>query len=232
MSPMSKETLSPSRQATGFTRGLATKLFDIGEFGIIKSPVFQNVPTADLDAFVKEVGPDMRCQFVALVERRFEVHINCYRIPVNYGVPNAIQAAIDENDFGYKYVGVNVADIPLGGSGETVEMVREVHFGEIMYNRDLPAALRRKGIEAGFPNGYVFANPLTSLKFAKKNPEKQVEAPRGILFYIGGQLCDLALLSDGDKRGLDVDRYSPGSPWHGDVRFLVVPAPGPAAVPA
>ena len=150
--------------------------------------------------------------------------MGCYHVPVNYGVENAIQAAIDENDFANTYIYVDVASIPLIGTGETVEQVREVCFDKVMYNRDLPAALMQKGIEAGFKNGYKFANPLTSLLYALKHQQKQVEAPRGILFYIGKQLCYLYLDADGSKRHVRVLKDDPDYYWSKSVRFLVVPA--------
>ncbi|MCX6797206.1 MAG: hypothetical protein NTX98_01880, partial [Candidatus Doudnabacteria bacterium] len=156
----------------------------------------------------------------------------CYHIPVNYALANAIAAAIEANAFGYKYLGVNAADIPLGGTGETVEQVREVGFSKIMYNRDLPEALKQRGIADGFKQGYVFANPLTALLWALKNPDVQKGHPLGILFYVGGQLCYLCLGAGGGGRGLRVGEDGPVHGWRGGVRFLVFPAPVPAVVPA
>ena len=227
---MSKETLSPSQLATGFTRGLVTKLLEMTEHGLLKSPVFAPATTDDIDKFVKAAGPDLRDQFVELVERRFQAHTGCYIVPVNYGAENAIQSAIDANAFGYKYVSPNVSDIPLGGTGEALEQAREVGFGKVMYNRDLPEALKKKGQEDGFKYGYVFANPLTTLLWALKNPDVQKDHPIGILFYIGKRLDYLYLGSDGGKRRLSVNENYPDDDWGGDVRFLVVPAPAP--VPA
>lgn len=223
-------TLSPSEAATGLTRGQAEKLLDMAVHRLIKSSVFQGVPTGQVDEFVKEVGPEMRDSYVTLVERRFQAFTGRYCIPVNYDDPNAIAKAIDENSFSYKYVNVEPANIPLGGKGETVEQVHEVHFGKIMYNRDLPAALKARGIELGFPLGFKFANPLTSLRYAKKFPEKQLEQPRGILFYnTTALLCSLCLSGYDGERGLDVYRYHPGVRWDEDVRFLVVPEVQPLA---
>jgi hypothetical protein len=228
---MSK-TLSPSETATGITRGQATKLIEMAEHGLLKSAVFTGVPTAQVDDFIKSAGPDIRDALVELAERRFQAFIGCYRIPVNYAAENAIQAAIDANNFGYKYVYTDASNIPLGGTGEAVEQVREVHFGKIMYNRDLPEALKQRGIADGFKQGYVFANPLTALLWALKNPDVQKDHPLGILFYVGKQLCDLCLNAGGGERRLDVDRNNPDNYWNDNVRFLVVPAPVPAVVPA
>jgi hypothetical protein len=202
------------------------------EHGLLKSAVFAGVPTIQVDEFVKSVGPDIRDALVELAERRFQAFIGCYRIPVNYSAPNAIQAAIDANKFGYKYVYTDAGNIPLGGIGEAVEQVREVHFGKIMYNRDLPEALKQRGIADGFKQGYVFVNPLTALLWALKNPDVQKDHPLGILFYVGEQLCCLYLDAVDGGRELDVDRDDPGHDWHDRVRFLVVPAPVPTVVPA
>jgi hypothetical protein len=199
---------------------------------LLKSLVFQGVPTAQVDEFVKAVGPELAEQFADLVARRFEAHTGCYHIPVNYALANAIAAAIEANAFGYKYLRVNAADIPLMGIGETVEQVREVGFGKVMYNRDLPEALKQKGIEAGFKYGYTFANPLTALLFALKNPDIQKDHPLGILFYIGERLCYLYLYAGGDERRLSVNEINLGNYWSDGVQFLVVPAPAPVVVPA
>lgn len=225
-----QQTLSPSQAATGLTRGQAEKLLDMAVHGMIKSYVFQGVPTSQVDEFVKVVGPDARDVYVELMERRFQAFTGRFCIPVNYDEPDAIAKAIDDNAFGDKYVYVEPANIPLGGTGETVEQVHEVHFGKIMYNRDLPAALKARGVELGFPLGFKFANPLTALRYAKKFPEKQLEQPRGILFYDkSGRLCCLYLDEDGGGRVLDVGRGSPGGIWRGSVRFLVVPEVQPLA---
>ncbi len=227
---MSNKTLSPSQQATGFTRGLTNKLSDMTEHGLLKSPVFQTALTSEIDAFVKELVPGLRDQYARLLERSFQVYVGRYIVPVNYDLPNVIATAIDANNFGYKYVYPNVADIPLGGTGEALEQVREVGFGKVIYNRDLPEALKKKGQEDGFVNGYVFANPLTALLWALKNPDVQKDHPLGILFYIGGRLYYLILGSGGGERGLDVHWDLPGGGWREGVRFLAVPAPPP--VPA
>lgn len=197
--------------------------------GLVKSSVFQTATTDELDKFVKAAGPDLRELFVDMVQRRFEAHTGCYHIPVDYALANAIAAAIEANAFGYKYLGGNVADIPLIGAGQTVEQVRRIGFGKVMYNRDLPEAIKRKGIEAGFKHGYIFANPLTALLFALRNPDAQKEHPLGILFYIGKQLCFLCLDWSDDERILDVRKSGLGSHWSKSVEFLVVPAPAPAA---
>ena len=219
-------TLSPSAEtATGITRGQTIKLTEMADHKLLKSPAFVSVPTAQIDEFVKAVGPELAEQFADLVSRRFEAHTGCYRIEVNYALANAIAAAIEANAFGYKYIAPNVADIPLGGTGEAVEQAREIHFGRVMYNRDLPEALKKKGQEDGFKQGYVFANVLTTLLWALKNPDIQKDHPIGILFYIGEQLYCLDLNADGDKRELNVDEDYPGSRWSDDVRFLAVPAP-------
>jgi len=193
----------------GFTRGLTTKLSDITDHGLLKSPMFQAIPTSELDEFVKAVGPEVRDDFAKLVVRRFQGWL--------------IQAAIDANAFDNKYIYVEVSDIPVTGD-DGIDQIREVNFGRTMYNRDLPEAIKRRGIEDGFANGYKFASPLAALRWAKKNPDKQRQKPRGILFYVGGQLCYLCLGGGSGGRFVDVGGGSPGGCWLGDVEFLVVPA--------
>jgi hypothetical protein len=193
----------------GFTRGLTIKLSDITDHGLLKSSVFQATPTAELDEFTKAVGPEIRDEFAKLVVRKFQAWI--------------IQAAIDANAFDNKYIYVEVADIPATG-GEEVDQIRELNFGKTMYNRDLSEAIKRRGIEDGFANGYKFASPLAVLRWAKKNPDKQRKKPRGILFYIGEQLCFLCLRGDSDERSVIVSGSDPDDDWGGGVGFLVVPA--------
>jgi hypothetical protein len=204
--------LSPSQApspAKGFTRGLINKLFDMIGYGLLELPEFQAVPTAELDKFVKAVGPKIRDEFAKLVIRLFQGWL--------------IQAAIDANAFDNKYIYVEVSDIPATG-GEEVDQIREVSFGKTMYNRDLPEAIKRRGIEDGFANGYKFASPLAVLRWAKKNPDKQRQKPRGILFYIGGRLCYLYLYGDSDRRSVHVYEFYPVGYWIAGVEFLVVPA--------
>jgi hypothetical protein len=218
--------LSPSETATGLTRGQATKLIEMAEHGLIKSPVFHGVSTARVDEFVKTVGPELRDAYVELVERRFQAFVGCHRIPVNYDEQDAIAKAITENRFGSKGVHIDLAKIPLGGKGQAVEEVHEVHFGKIMCNRDLPAALKAEGQQRGFK----FASPLASLRYAQKFPKKQLEQPRGILFYdTDGQLCFLYLNERGGKRHLHVHRTHPDGYWYENVRFLAVPESEPLA---
>ena len=82
-----KQTLSPSQTATGISRGQATKLVDMVECGLVKSPVFQDIPRAQVGEFVKGVGPELRNAFVAMVEERFQAFTGRYIIPVNYELP-------------------------------------------------------------------------------------------------------------------------------------------------
>lgn len=229
MSPMATP-LSPSETATGITRGQATKLTEMADHRLLKSPVFQGVPTAQVDEFVKAVGPELAGQFADLVARRFEAHTGCYHTPVNYDLANAIATAIEANGFGYKHLDVDVDQIPLIGIGKTVEQVREVGFDKVMYNCHLPEALKQKGVEAGFKNGYIFANPLTALLWALKNPDIQKDHPIGILFYVRQQLYCLSLGSIDGVRRLSVYEDTSDNHWGNFVRFLVVPAPAPAVV--
>lgn len=49
--------LSPSK---GLSRGLIGKVEEMLGHGILKSTVFQNFLTADIDRFVKTIGPEFR----------------------------------------------------------------------------------------------------------------------------------------------------------------------------
>ena len=116
-----------------------------------------------------------------------------------------------------------VSNIPLVGVGQVNQEVHEVHFGERMYNRDLPDPLRIRGKEQGFKLGFKFTDVLTALTFALKNKDKQREYPLAILFYdTSGQLCSLYLDGGSYGRDLSVDEDYPGSLWDENVRFLVV----------
>lgn len=78
-------------------------------------------------------------------------------------------------------------------------------------------------MELCFPAGFQFVDPLTSLLYALKLPERQTKYPLGILFYdTEGELCYLCLFVDGDGRYLNVYRNSPGGRWLDYVRFLAV----------
>ena len=214
------ENMSPSK---GLSRGLIGKLQEMFGHGIDKSTVFQNTPKEKVDQFVKEVGPRWMDLGVELLERQFQDYTGVFRVPVNYDEPNAIAKAIEEAGLDSKSLGIPLADIPLVGSGQAVREVREAHFGRVMYNRDLPNALKDRGESLGFRGGFGFNDPLTALRFACANRDRQRKYPLAILFTDSkGQLCYLYLRESAGERGLYVYRDYPGSRWNARVRFLVV----------
>jgi len=214
------KNLSPSK---GFSRGQIGKVEEMLGHGILKSTAFQNTLTEEVDRFIKAAGPNWRDACVELLEKRFQNFIGIFSFPVDYDAPQAIAQAIEEGKFDWKYVGLEPAEIPLIGTGQVVREVREVHFGRVMYNRDLPNALKQRGQELGFKGGFKFADPLTALRLAYANPDWQRKYPLAILFTDkNGRLWCVILDGDVDNRNLFVDRLSPGAHWHDDVRFLAV----------
>ncbi|MFH1583273.1 MAG: hypothetical protein ABIB72_03065 [Candidatus Falkowbacteria bacterium] len=211
--------MSPSK---GFSRGLIGKAQEMLGHGILKSTVFQDIPTAEVDRFVKTVGPDLRDAWVELLEKRFQDFTGIFHVPVNYDELEAIAKAIEEAKFGWKYVGLEPTEIPLVGTGRVIREVHEVHFGRVMYNRDLPNALKERGEELGYQGGFKFADPLTALRFVCANPDQQRKHPLAILFDKNGQLWFLYLYEDSGERGLHVHRSHPAGYWREAVRFLAV----------
>lgn len=213
------DNMSPS---TGLSRGLIGKLQEMLGHRLDKSTVFQNTPTEEIHRFVTTVGPDWRDASAELLEKRFQDFTGIFRVSVNYDEPNAIAKAIEEAGFDSKYLGIPLEDIPLVGSGQVVREVREVPFGRVMYNRDLPNALRERRQSLGFKGGFGFSDPLTALR-ACANRDRQRKYPLAILFTDSkGQLCYLYLGGVAGRRDLGVARSDPGDRWVAGVRFLAV----------
>ncbi len=184
-----------------------------------------NFRAADIQAVLgsPEIIKQLVSGFIARLEQLVQTIAGVFRIPVNYGEPGAIAKAIAEAKFDRKYVGLAPAEIPLIGTGQVAREVHEVHFGCMMYNRDLPDALIKKGQELGYKNGFKFADPLTALRLACVQPDEQRKYPLAILFIDGnGQLWYLYLIEDDGERRLRVDRDNPDDDWYGHVRFLAV----------
>ena len=215
------KNLSPSKK--GISSGQVGKLKDMVEHGVNKSTVFQNTLTAEVDRFVKTVGPDLRDAWVELLEKRFQDFTGIFAVPVDYDEPEAIAKAIEAASFDWKHIGLAPREIPLVGTGQVMQEVHEVHFGRVMYNRDLPNALKERGEELGYKGGFKFADPLITLRLACANPDRQRKYPLVILFTDkNGRLWDLCLGEGSDERCLYVDRVSHDGNWNDNVRFLVV----------
>lgn len=217
------KTISPSKFKKDITSGQIGKLEEMVGHGIRKSGVFQNVLTADIDRFIKNVGPDLRDAYVKMMERRFRNFVDYFDISVNYDEPEAIAKAIEAAKFDWKHVGLSPAKIPLIGSGQTIREVREVHLGKTTHNYDLPNVFKEWGEELGFRDGFKFADPLTALCFARNLPDRQRKYPLVTPFVDNkGQAWYLYLYGDDGKRYLRVCRDSPNNFWGADIRFLVI----------
>ncbi len=209
------------------SRGLIGRFQDLLGHGLLKSALFGSVPPKRTQDFIAEVGPDLRDAWVRMAEARLEDFLGVHRISVDYDQPDAIAKAVEANGFVGKnvFMGIPVEKIPIVGRGQMEHPVREIHFGKVMWNRNLPGALKARGVELGFKQGFKFADPLTSLWYALKLPERQRKYPLGILFYdTDGELCFLFLDVDDDGRSLYVNRINPDDSWLDDMRFLAVPA--------
>jgi len=214
------KNLSPSK---GFSQGQIGKVQEMIGHGILKSTVFKNTLTAENDRFIKAAGPNWRDACVELLEKRFQDFTGIFSFPVDYDEPEAIAKAIEVGKFDWKYVRLSPEEIPLIGTGQVMSEVREVHFDRVMYNRDLPEALKQRGQELGFKGGFKFADPLTALRLACANPDRQRKYPLAILFTDkNGQLWYLCLRGSSDKRSLRVGQSNPGDDWGEFVRFLAV----------
>ena len=213
------KNLSPSK---GFSRGQIVKLQEMIGHGMNKSTMFQSTPTAEIDRFFKTAVPGLRDVWMDLMVKRFQDFTSIFSFPVDYDEPEAIAKAIEAGKLDWKYVGLDPAEILLI-TGQVVQEVREVHFGRVMYNRDLPEALKQRGQELGFKGGFKSADPLTALRFACANPDRQRKYPLAILFTDkNGRLWCLCLSEVGSKRDLGVFQSNPDDYWGDDVRFLAV----------
>lgn len=214
------KNLSPFK---GFSRGQIVKVQEMIGHGMNKSAVFQSTSTAEIDRFFKTVVPGLRDVWMDLMVKRFQDFTGIFSFPVDYNEPEAIAKAIEVGKFDWKYVGLEPAEIPLIGTGQVIREVREVHFDRVMYNRDLPNALKQRGQELGFKAGFKFADPLTALRLACVNPDRQRKYPLAILFTDkNGRLWYLCLRGIVGGRHLHVYRDGPGRNWRGGVRFLAV----------
>lgn len=213
------KNMSPSM---GLSRGLIGKLQEMLGHGLDRSTVFQSTPTEKVDQFVKAFGLTWRDASTEFLEKRFQDFTGIFRVPVNYE-PRAIAKAIEEAGFDSKYFGIPLADIPLVGSGQVIHEVREVHFDHAMYNRDLAQVLKVRGGNLGFKGGFRFADPLTGLRFACANRDRQRKYPLAILFTDSqGRLGDLYFNENSGEHRLVIDRLNPDDYWLAAVRFLAV----------
>jgi hypothetical protein len=211
--------LSPSIKK-GITSGQIAKFQDMVGHALRKSKVFAIMPTSDVDRFIK--GANLKDAIAGLAEKQFREFLGCYILPVNYGAPEAVIRAIEEAKFDWKKVNLSPNNIPLVGAGQVVHEVYEVNFGKIIYNSDLPNALKESGKKFGFANGFKFADPLTALRYACAFPDQQRKYQIAILFNAEGHRWVLCLDESDGKRGLRVHEFSLCGYWAENIRFLAI----------
>lgn len=128
----------------------------------------------------------------------------------------SFEQLVKANNFGYKYINKNYKPENPKEGKVNIELW---HPNKTTTNQEfLDYCKSINGRPATFNE---------TLQFALDNPDEQKKYP--LVTYDGEQLCGLALYSDGGRRKLRVCRNYPGNYWHDSVRFLVVPAPVPAA---
>ncbi len=135
------------------------------------------------------------------------------RVKVDYDKPDAVARAIRNAAFDSVKLAIPTQDIPLGGTGRVTQEVFEIDFGRLVFDKDLPAELGKRGL--------AFADPLTAILYAAKFPNRQLMHPINILFTDRqGQPCYL-LLGGGPDRLFGTMRANPGH-WGPGARFLVI----------
>jgi hypothetical protein len=207
-----KKVMTPSPRRTKISDEQIGKFFDqlkseVRKIGL-SGQEFQELIKSEKDLRIKS-------RFRSLLEQIAEDTTGSVVVPVNYDKKDAIAAAIQAANLDWKYVGLEVSEIPLVGRGNVQRRVFEKHFGKIMYNRDLlmPDAL----------GNLVFADPLTALLYACKLPDRQREYPLVILFNDNnGQLWYLILGGSVGGRFLYVYRDYLGGYWDDGCRCLAV----------
>ena len=138
---------------------------------------------------------------------------NGERVKVNYDKPDAVAKAVRDAAFDSVNLVVPAQDIPLVGKGRVTQEVFEIDFGRLVFDKDLPNELSKRGLD--------FADPLTAILYAARYPNRQRQHPINILFTDRqGQLCYL-LLGGGPDRLFGTRRATTGH-WGPGARFLVI----------
>jgi hypothetical protein len=137
-------------------------------------------------------------------------------VKVDYDKPDAVARAITNAKFDSAKLAIRPQDIPLGGIGSVTHEVFEIDFGRLIFDKDLPVELDKRG--------FVFADPLTAILYATRFPNRQRMHPINILFTdTQGQPCYL-LLGGGPDRLFGTRLANPGH-WGPGARFLVIHKP-------
>ena len=135
------------------------------------------------------------------------------RLRVDYDKPDAVAKAIRSAAFDSVKLAIHSQDIPLGATGRITHKVFEIDFGRLVFDKDLPDELGKRGL--------AFTDPLTAIQYAARFPNRQRLHPINILFTDRqGQLCYL-LLGGGPDRRFGTRRANPGR-WGPGARFLVI----------
>lgn len=92
--------------------------------------------------------------------------------------------------------------------------IEEMWFGCVVFNRDLPSALKQFG--------FKFAEPLPAIRFCSASIEQR-QYPFGLLFFDNDkQLWCLHLRGGAGQCCLRVYQHDPDDDWDETVHFLVV----------
>jgi hypothetical protein len=135
------------------------------------------------------------------------------RVKVDYNKPDAVARAVKNAAFDSVKLSILPQDIPLGATGRVTHAVFEIDFGRLVFDKDLPGELAKRGL--------AFADPLTAILYATRFPNQQRMHPINILFTDRqGQLCYL-LLGGGPDRLFGTMLANPGH-WGPGARFLVI----------
>ncbi len=172
---------------------------------------FQNLMEQDNDAQVQ-------ARFEQFIRELNASIMESETIPVDYDEPNAILAAFEANDFGNKWVELDLATIQVAGKGKGSHKVFEWHPNRVLSNREIWPKNNLNKIKPG----YKFADPLTALKYALKVPHRQFQHPLVILFELEGLLWYLDLDKDEDLRHVCITRAYFDNSWRNNVRFLLI----------
>lgn len=130
----------------------------------------------------------------------------------------SLDELVKKAKFDWKYINPSITELPFFIQKKVD--IEFLHFDQLITNQKLLKEVKNKG--------YRLASFREALELAIKFPDLQKQYFLATIEYIGKQLYDLYLYSDGGKRILNVNENNPDNYWFDFVRFLVVPAPVPA----
>ena len=196
------------------SEGQARKLVDQLKPGLVEAIMVGKLPHDRFQFMLQqEKNLKIRSRFVQFLRDILAEIIEMVAIHSSYQ-PNAIAMAIDENHFDATCLNLAPEQIPLMGSGEVEHEVSALHLNEYLTTREVMAKVDERD--------FKFADPLTTLLYALKLPDRQRQYPIITLFEVNGQLWYLLLEGDVGGRDLRVDRYDLDGRLNGRCRFLVV----------